>query len=365
MKKSVMLMNGFLIVGLISSTSITVADSINPKDAWDYANRSNLKQAEGELDQSLADINTAIKKLPNVTWYYVQRGLLWKAKGRWDEALADANKAIEMRPDFYGTVYALRSEIWQAKGRWDEALADARKALELDPKSNEYVRRVYDEYPAHKKESEKKAKEEAAARKAREETQEYALTQASLWWSKGELNKAKVEFDKATEYNPQLLKFPLSHLKKPTFLNIGDTRRLVTDQEVFLVNDSTRKILYPYPDVAVELANLTEGENIKVVGECPKKGTLCSLNLRVVADLDLEHALLWENKLPPQSTQIQLQPSLSKVYTFTAEIPIEMASKPFELVLVSRKGRSFKYELQLQGTQLQVKQTAKGLANEL
>ena len=150
---------------------------------------------------------------------------------------------------------------------------------------------------------------------------------------------------------------PLYHFKEPTLLNTGDTHRLVKDQEVFLVNDSTGKILYPYPDVAVDLANLTEGKRIEISGECPQKGTHCSLNLRVVADLDLEHALLWGN-LPPKSTQIQVEPSLSKVYTFTAEIPLEMASKPFNMILVSRKGRSFKYELQLQGTQLQIKQKA-------
>lgn len=206
-------------------------------------------------------------------------------------------------------------------------------------------------------EAERQARQEEAERQARlareKQEKENALTQASRWWLKGELSKAQVDFNKGVEYNTQLLKMPLYHLKKPTFLNIENTRRLVTDQEVFLVNDSTGKILYPYPDVAVDPANLTEGKRIEINGECPQTGKFCLLTLRVTADLDLEHALLWENKLPPQSTQIQVQPSLSKVYTFTAEIPLEMASKPFNMILVSRKGRSFKYELQLQGTQLQ------------
>jgi hypothetical protein len=339
MKKLAMVMSVFLIIGLIlGADSIVLASGVDaPESAWDYVKRSEIKQANGELDAALADINKAIEMNPKFAWYYVKRSKLWQEKGKWDEALADANKAIEnYYPGFYyDEAYTLRSKIWQAK---QEAERQAR---------------------------EKQARQEEAEKQAREKQEkENALTQASIWWSKGELSKAQADLNKGIEYNPQLLKLPLYHFKEPTLLNIGDTPRLVTDQEVFLVNDSTGKILYPYPNVAVDPANLTEGKRLEVAGECPQKGTLCSLTLRVVADLDLEHALLW-GKLQPKSTQIQVEPSLSKIYTFTAEIPLEVASKPFPLVLVSRKGRSFKYELQLQGTQLQVKQTAKGLANEL
>ena len=343
MNKLVMVMSVLLIIGLIfGADSIVLASGIHdPQDAFDYAERSQLKSENGVWDGALADINKAIEMEPKYAFAYFIRSKLWQAKGEWDKALADANTAIENHGRTYTEAYALRSEIWQAK-------------------------------LAMQKEAERQAKlarQEEAERQARlareKQEKENALTQASSWWLKGELSKAQADFNKGVEYNPQLLKMPLYHIKKPTFLNTGNPRRLVTDQEVFLVNDSTGKILYPYHDVAVDPANLTEGKRIEINGECPQKGTLCGLKLHVVADLDLEHALLWEDKLPPQSTQIQVQPSLSKVYTFTAEIPLEMASKPFNMILVSRKGRSFKYELQLQGTQLQIKQIAMELADEL
>ncbi len=168
--------------------------------------------------------------------------------------------------------------------------------------------------------------------------------------------------EKKARYQAELSK--LYHLKKPTFLNIGDTRRLVPVQETLLVNETEGKILYPYHDATVDPANLTEGKRVDVTGECPQKGTLCSLNLKVTANLDIEHALLWGDQLPPQSTQIQLQPALSKVYTFTAEIPVDMAAQPFDLILTSRKGQSFKRVLQLQGTQLQIT-APKDLSSEL
>ncbi len=213
-----------------------------------------------------------------------------------------------------------------------------------------------------KKEQAKKREEEQQERER--QARKNALPQASLSWSKGDLTNAQSQLDKAIEHYPELLKFPLYHLKKPTFLNIGDTRRLVPDQETLLVNEADGKILYPYHDVAVDYANLTEGKRVDVTGECPQKGTLCSLNLKVTADLDLEHALLWGDKLPPQSTQIQFEPALSKIYTFTAEIPVDMAAQPFDLILTSRKGQSFKRILQLQGTQLQIT-APKDLANEI
>ena len=374
MNKLVMVMSVLLIIVLIfGADSIVLASTKNPQDAFDYAERSELKQANGEWDGALADINKAIEMEPEYAFTYVIRSKLWQAKGEWDKALADANKAIEncVGVTFtYAEAYALRSEIWQAKGEWDKALADANTAIKNYP-NDQYARKVYNDLIKKKQareEAERLARQEEAERQARlareKQEKENALTQASLWWLKGELSKAQADFNKGVEYNPQLLKLPLYHLKSPTFLNIGNTRRWVTVQEVFLVNDSTGKILYPYPDVAVDPAKLTEGKRVEVAGECPQKGTLCELKLHIVADLDLDH-LLWGEKIPLQSTQIQVEPSLSKVYTFTAEIPLDMASKPFELVLVSRKGRSFKYELQLQGTQLQAKQTAKELADEL
>ena len=193
---------------------------------------------------------------------------------------------------------------------------------------------------------------------------ENALVQASLLWSKSNLANAQSQLNEAIEHYPQLLNFPLYHLKKPTFLNIGDTRRLIPEQETLLVKEADKEILYPYYGVTVDPANLTEGKRVDVTGECPQKGKLCSLNLKVTADLDLENALLWGDKLPPQSTQIQLEPALSKVYTFTAEIPVDMAAQPFDLILTSRKGQSFKRVLQLQGTQLQIT-APKDLSNEL
>ncbi|MDQ5908653.1 MAG: hypothetical protein QG599_745 [Pseudomonadota bacterium] len=269
--------------------------------------------------------------------------------GNLDEALDNLNKAILVHPkSFYP--YYLRAKILLIKEDFDKATNDANKSLEINPE-NEYVHELLTLINNQRKEKEKKEKGKL-------------LLQAYLSWSKGDLKTAQVEINSAIEYNPEILKFPLYHLKKPTFLNIGDTRRLVPDQETLLVNETDGKILYPYYDVTVDPANLTEGKRVDVTGECPQKGTLCSLNLKVTADLDLEHALLWGDKLPPQSTQIQLEPALSKVYTFTAEIPVDMAAQSFDLILISRKGQSFKRVLQLQGTQLQIT-APKDLSNEL
>ena len=63
MNKLAIVVSVFLIIGLIFGTdSIVLASGVDdPKSAWDYIMRSELKQANGEWDAALADVNKAIE----------------------------------------------------------------------------------------------------------------------------------------------------------------------------------------------------------------------------------------------------------------------------------------------------------------
>ena len=61
-------------------------------NAYSYQNRGSAKQALGDLDGALADINEAIRLDPALPPPLINRAVLWRAKGDHDRAIADADR---------------------------------------------------------------------------------------------------------------------------------------------------------------------------------------------------------------------------------------------------------------------------------
>ena len=65
-------------------------------NAYSYQNRGSAKQALGDLDGALADINDAIRFEPALPSPLTNRAVIWRAKGNIDRAIADTTEAIRL-----------------------------------------------------------------------------------------------------------------------------------------------------------------------------------------------------------------------------------------------------------------------------
>ena len=104
-----------------------------------YQNRGASKQALGDLDGALADINEAIRIDPALPQPLINRAVIWRAKGDIDRAIADSTEAIRlakakapvniMTPP--GSVlisaYIQRGLAYEAKGDFDQREAGLRR----------------------------------------------------------------------------------------------------------------------------------------------------------------------------------------------------------------------------------------------
>jgi tetratricopeptide (TPR) repeat protein len=118
-----------------------VANGLSP-NAYTLKNRGLSKQALGDLDGALADINEAIRLDPSLPGGLIDRAVVWRAKGDLDRAIADGTEAIRlakakapvniMTPP--GSVlisaYTQRALAYEARGDFDNAKKDYAAALE-------------------------------------------------------------------------------------------------------------------------------------------------------------------------------------------------------------------------------------------
>src|SRR3989338_6117745 len=65
-----------------------------------YNNRGLAWGNKGNLDNAIADYDTAIRLNPNLAEAYNNRGLAWGNKGNLDNAIADYDTAIRLNPNF-------------------------------------------------------------------------------------------------------------------------------------------------------------------------------------------------------------------------------------------------------------------------
>ena len=105
-------------------------------------NRGLSKQALGDLDGALADINEAIRLDPSLPSGLIDRTVVWRAKGDLDRAIADGTEAIRLAKANAPTnimtppgsvlisAYLHRALAYEAKGDYPRAREDFKASLE-------------------------------------------------------------------------------------------------------------------------------------------------------------------------------------------------------------------------------------------
>ena len=77
------------------SPTTTCRSAKGPKSAFSYQNRGASKQALGDIDGALADINEAIPIDPSLPQPLTHCAVIWRAKDL-DRAIADVTEAIRL-----------------------------------------------------------------------------------------------------------------------------------------------------------------------------------------------------------------------------------------------------------------------------
>src|SRR3954453_4978879 len=68
----------------------------NPKSAFSCQNRGISREALGDLDGALADLNQAIRLDPTLPLPLINRTEIWRVRGDYDRAIADGSEAIRL-----------------------------------------------------------------------------------------------------------------------------------------------------------------------------------------------------------------------------------------------------------------------------
>jgi len=87
---------------VLQSGRVIVMDSFNVAA---YFNRGRARYDKGDLDEAIADFNTAIALEPRNAATYDSRGSARQAKGDLDSAISDFKMAIELNPLFADAFY--------------------------------------------------------------------------------------------------------------------------------------------------------------------------------------------------------------------------------------------------------------------
>jgi tetratricopeptide (TPR) repeat protein len=87
-------------------------------------------------EKRIADLNEAVRIVPNSAEAIRARGLIYADQQKYDEAIADFDKLIELAPEDL-TAYVAKAEVFLRQKKFDEALAAAEKAQELAPRQAE------------------------------------------------------------------------------------------------------------------------------------------------------------------------------------------------------------------------------------
>lgn len=100
--------------------------------SYAHANRGYCYSYKGPRDESLRDLDEAIRLNPKLAWAFEARGLFYENKGDTEKALQDFSRAIELDRNSAEALYR-RGLIFLSRQQFEEAIADLREAIRAKP----------------------------------------------------------------------------------------------------------------------------------------------------------------------------------------------------------------------------------------
>ena len=112
-------------------TFATEAIKLNPNNAVAYNVRGLAYTSKSDNDKALADLNEAVRILPNAR-HLRSRGFILARKNNYADALRDYDKAVSLEP-FDSSFPYQKATAYYGLNNFDQVIADTSKALELNP----------------------------------------------------------------------------------------------------------------------------------------------------------------------------------------------------------------------------------------
>jgi tetratricopeptide (TPR) repeat protein len=112
-------------------------------------NLSNVRQASGDLDGAIADLEMALRLAPGLSTAYSNLGNLYAKKGWTDKAIEQYNRAIQFNLN-ESKAYHNRAGAYMTLGRRWDAIRDFDRAISLDPNLVDAYRGLADAYRQEK-----------------------------------------------------------------------------------------------------------------------------------------------------------------------------------------------------------------------
>ena len=103
---------------------------INPRRVFAYSNRGTIYNKLGQYQQAIESYNLAIEVNPNFNVLYNNRSISYYNLGEYELALKDLDRFIKQEPS-NSDAYVGRAMVYTQLGRDAEARSDAMQAVEL------------------------------------------------------------------------------------------------------------------------------------------------------------------------------------------------------------------------------------------
>lgn len=153
-------------------------------------------------EKKLADLNEAVKLVPDDAETVRTRGELLARLGKTAEALADFNKAIELEPEDV-SAYENKIELLDKLKKYDDALAALKKVQKLQPGSVEpLLQRAV--IHTHQQNLDAALEDLGLARSLHPDNVGVLLLRASIYQQKRDKKKAAADVDEAMQLRPDL-----------------------------------------------------------------------------------------------------------------------------------------------------------------
>jgi len=115
-----------------SLSDLDEAIRLNPNSAAAYNNRGRAYQSRRDYDKALRDYSQAILLDSNYAAAYNNRGNVYLVQKEYDKALSDFNTAIQLNPNSVHA-YNNRGNLYLEKKEYDRAMSDYNEAIRLNP----------------------------------------------------------------------------------------------------------------------------------------------------------------------------------------------------------------------------------------
>ncbi len=101
-----------------------------PDNPAAWSNRGNIRVAQNQLTEAIADYNRAIELAPDEPAPYLNRGIALAGLGQWQAAIANYNQVLTLNAQD-ADAYNNRGNAYAGLGDWPAAIADYQQAIAI------------------------------------------------------------------------------------------------------------------------------------------------------------------------------------------------------------------------------------------